>query len=69
MQAYNISTMASSRSTANGQARLGVEEGTGSEIEKNRIIVISCKQVRTTKVKASKTERKNTAGRGNDLKP
>jgi hypothetical protein len=27
-----------------------VEEGTGSEIEKNRIIVISCKQVRTTKV-------------------
>jgi hypothetical protein len=45
-----------------------VEEGTGSEIEKNRIIVISCKQVRTTKVKPSKTERKNSAGRCNHLK-
>jgi hypothetical protein len=46
-----------------------VEEGTGSEIEKNRIIVISCKQVQTIEVKTSKTERKNTAGKGDHLKP
>ena len=51
-----------------GKSGWKAEEGAGSEIENNRIIVISCKQVRTTKSQTSKTELETTAGRGNNLK-
>ena len=43
------------------------EEVTGGQIEKNRIIVISCKQVQTAKLKKAKPRRKPVAANSNRI--